>query len=255
MPLLELSAAAAAGACPPRAHNSSSCVFPEPAAACTCSWSLRRQWQPAPTPDTQRQRWLTPAPGAHIGGVVLPESARARGKKLRWRPHPSRHVLQQWHIASPAGPGAPLVMATPHSSPFRQPTPVLSPGLSSEACASAPSPHPPQRTRVSGWAVQGGGISRLCRSLSILPSVNWLLDSPPRFHSSPSVQADLPACEGTSRVWAPFLFHSSLPGVQAPSQFLSLSFFFFSFVLPSCVEVSLPFLKPEAFCQVSVDVL
>ena len=128
------------------------------------------------------------------------------------------------------------------------------PGLTSKTQASAPSPRPPQWMSISGWGVPGDGPDHLCRSLSALSSKNPLLaafspKAPPlsRLISSP--------VRGLPSVWKPFLFHSSLPGVQVLSCFLSLIFSFFSFVLPSYMEIFLLFWKSEVFCQHSVNIL
>ena len=51
-----------------------------------------------------------------------------------------------------------------------------------------------------------------------------------------SVLAGFPAYEGIPSVQQPFLFFSSLPGVQVPSYFL---FFFFPFHLPGYLETFL----------------
>ena len=53
----------------------------------------------------------------------------------------------------------------------------------------------------------------------------------------------------TCPVRGPFLLHSPLPGTQVLSPLLSLSLFFFSFILTNYMEVFLPFQKSEVFCQ------
>lgn len=95
---------------------------------------------------------------------------------------------------------------------------------------------------VSSWGAQGCGADPLCRLFNILPSTHWWLLSPPRIQSSPCVQAEILAYERTSQSAGNFLPHSSLPGAQGPCQFLSLSFFFFSFFFPLVYPASWGFL-------------
>ena len=134
----------------------------------------------------------------------------------------------------------------PQSSPW---------DLTSEARASAPSPHLPQR--VSRQASQAGecwlapilcvGISpfALCTPVAALSSMAPKL--PPRQPPSPPVK-------GLPSVWKLFLLHSSIPEVQVPSLFFCLCFFFF--FCPTLVRGEfLVFWKSEVFCQCSVGVL
>ena len=112
----------------------------------------------------------------------------------------------------------------PQSSPW-DPT--------SEARASAPSPHLPRWvSRQASWAgerwsalVLRVGISLLC---PLHPCCCALLcgseASPP---PPPS-----PPVKGLPIVWKPFLLHSSLPLVQVPSLFFCLCFFFFLLPYP-----------------------
>ena len=139
-----------------------------------------------------------------------------------------------------------------HSSPFRlspaHPTLVLSLGLTSEAWASAPSPCLYQASQAGELRAL---VLTVCagRPLSIFPSANWLLRSPLRW-SSPSVPLvrGLPGCRNLSSLTAP---SEGTDPVPIP---FSLSLFS-SFVLPSHVEIFLPFQKSEVLCQHSVDVL
>ena len=120
----------------------------------------------------------------------------------------------------------------PQSSPW---------DLTSEARASAPSPHPPQRvTRQASragecWSalILGLGISPLC---PLNPCCCALLHGskasfPPPTLLSLSVQ-------GLPNVWKLFLLHSSLPLVQVPSLFFCLCFFFFLLPYPFTWGVS-----------------
>ena len=79
-----------------------------------------------------------------------------------------------------------------------QPTAVLSPGLLSKPHVPAPRPCLHWQTHVSSWDMQSCDLDPLCRSHSVLPATDWLLHSPLRSQSSPSVPADLPAGEGAS---------------------------------------------------------
>ena len=108
----------------------------------------------------------------------------------------------------------------PQSSPW---------DLTSEARASAPSPHPPRR--VSRQASQAGecwsapilcaGISLLCPLHPVASLSSVALKLPP----SPT---SISTREGTSSVWKLFLLHSSLPEVQVLSHsFVSVFSFFF----------------------------
>ena len=148
-----------------------------------------------------------PASRAHDGGggshpaqsscVRLTESTCTRKEALMVVLLLSFHAPQQWHLASLTGPGFFRAHPElPQSSLFRLslcvPALVLSLGLTSEAQASARSRPPHLWMSVSGWGVQGSCTDCLCRALSVLPSTNWLLRSPRRLQSSPSVQADLP---------------------------------------------------------------
>ena len=120
----------------------------------------------------------------------------------------------------------------PQSSPW---------DLTSEARASAPSPHPsvPVGEQISllGWCVLVS-TDPLCRNLSTLPSAPLLLRSPPWLCSfRPPPPPSLPL-KGLPRVWKPFLLHSSLPEVQVPSLFFCLCFFFFLLPYPGTWGVS-----------------
>ena len=143
---------------------------------------------------------------------------------------------KQWSLASQPGPDF-----SPDSfpascgalAPFRlcsRRQPQFSPwGLTSEAKASAPSLHPPQR--VSREASQVGECLLapiLCAGISLLcplhPCCCALLCGS---KSSPPHPPSLPV-KGLPSVWKLFLLHSSYPEVQAhPYSFVSVFPFFF----------------------------
>lgn len=91
----------------------------------------------------------------------------------------------------------------------------------------------------------------LCRFLSILAATNWLLASLLWLQSSPSVEADLPSDKETFQRERTF----SLSQLSGECQFYpDFSLFLkLSFVLPSYMDIFLPFQKPEVFCQYAVD--
>ena len=88
---------------------------------------------------------------------------------------PPAMVPWLWHVEASSLP--PQTVAT-------QATPVLAPGLVSEARATAPSPHPRQRTNVSGWVVLGGlctvsaGLSLLCPEQAGYHTLLWGPEAP-----------------------------------------------------------------------------
>ena len=128
--------------------------------------------------------------------------------------------------------------------------------LTSQARASAPSPHPPQRVSTQAslagecWSalILCAGISLLC---PLHPCCCALL---PGFEPSPTPPLS-PPMKGLPSVWKPFLLHSSLPEVQVPFLFFCLCFFSFSLALPRYMGSFLPFGKSEVFCQRSIGVL
>ena len=92
--------------------GSSWCLIPGPsaaAAACVCLWSLR--WE---------QR-LTPAPGACVGGALLPESMRR--KKLLWQSPP---FLVPTPVIAQAASHIVVTTPSPPQAVPTQSTPVLS---------------------------------------------------------------------------------------------------------------------------------
>ena len=102
-----------------------------------------------------------------------------------------------------------------------QPAAVVSLGLYSKpwvpACLY-------QRMWISGWSLQGTGISPLCMVLSVLPVADWLLGSPWSLKLSFCPGAWSPCQQGGFLSAGTFpLFR--LPGVQVPSHVLFSSFY------------------------------
>ena len=214
-------------------------------AADVCSWSLLKWWLGRENP----WRWETQEA---VGGALCWSSWRqglAHGKRdVKGSPalsitHPLTIVLCFY-----AGSGLLQIHASPPQPKLgcsrnallslqavsAQPAAAVSLGLSSKpwvpACLY-------QRMWISGWSIQGTGISPLCMVLSVLPVVDWLLGSPWSLWSSLSVQEpDHPASKGASCVQGPLLFFDFLPGVQVPSHVLFSSF---CFILPSPKEIFL----------------
>ena len=167
-------------------------------------------------------------------------------KRLLWQPLPSLCVLLNnstlllwWAWASSTNtPGCNCTILQPLQAVSVQLTAVIFPGLSSKPRVSTPSPHPYQRMRLSGWGTQGGGMTAYAGlSLFCLPQTGFcaLLRA---FEAPFLPQLISPPVTGLLSVWEPFLFFSSLPGVQVLSCFLFF-FFFFPFILPSYLEIFL----------------
>ena len=209
------------------------------------------------------QQWLMPTPGVYVDSALLPESVCRERSSYGGL----ASLLMHPPSVAPCLSGGPRHLPRTPSGAILQPlravssllTAILSPGLISEARASAPSPCSHWWTSISGRGVQGGSTDHLCKLLNLLPSADQLLHSPSRLWSFLSIQANFPTSDGTSQGVGTFL--SQLPPwgsgpVLIPFS-LSLFFFFifyFSFVLPGYVEIFLPFWKSEV-CQHSVDVL
>ena len=181
-------------------------------------------------------------PAVACGGSALLAEIVWVEKEAAWRaPALASHALQQWHFSQQAWvPSAcPLDCSRTTLQPLRavsvQPTPALSPGLTSKAGASAPRPLPAPVDahlilRSAGWwhrlsvqvSLQTGCRALLCGSEAPPPS--WLIS--PLVRGSPG--------------------RRNLCSFAAPSQgrgshlesFLSL-FVFFPFVLPGYVEILL----------------
>lgn len=161
---------------------------------------------------------------------------------------PNNGTLPLWQAQ--ASSQTPLVVLHPTLAPSdylhaANPSPL--PRSDFKAQASAPSPCLPQWVSISCWGTLGGTI---CAGLSPLcpPQTSLIQGSKaPRLS-----QLISPPVRGLPSKWKPFLF-SSLPGLLAPSWFLSLSQKI-SFILPSYVEIFLTFWKPQVVCQSSDDV-
>ena len=102
---------------------------------------------------------------------------------------------------------------------------------STEARASAPSPHPPRR--VSRQASRAG---ECCWAPSLRAGISPLCPPHPcgcallrGSEASPLCHLQSPPAKGLPSAWKPFLLHSSLPLVQVPSLFFVsvISFFFY----------------------------
>ena len=74
----------------------------------------------------------------------------------------------------------------------------------------------------AGWQHWSSVQVSLCSGSHRLVAMLFLM-----LWSSPSVPEVLPASMGNPMVWEPFLFCSSLPGMQVPSQFLFIFLFLF----------------------------
>ena len=111
---------------------------------------------------------------------------------------------------------------------------------STEAGASAPSPHPPR------WVSRQASRAGECYSALILHAgISPLCPPHPcdcallcGSEASPLCHPQSPPVKGLPSVWKPFLLHSSLPLVQVPSLFFCLSYFIFLLPYPSTWGVS-----------------
>ena len=154
---------------------------------------------------------------AHGEGISSPHTPRNNGLLPLWQVQtfsrtPSRLavVLAPFRLSS---------CSQPQSSPW---------GLTSEAQASALSPHLPRRaSRQASQAGECWSAPILCDGIFLLCLLHPLLCSPPRLQNFlPPTPPSLPV-KGFPSVWKLFLLHSSLPEVQVPSLFFCLCFFFF----------------------------
>ena len=155
-------------------------------------------------------------------------------------------IPKQWSLASKAAPHFfpdSLPVSCGALAPFRLCSRGQSQsshwGLTSEARASAPSPHPPWRvSRQASRAGECWSASILCAGISPLcpphPCCFTLLrgsEASPHHTLSPPVK-------GLPSVWKPFLLHSSLPEVQVLPLFFCLCLFFFLLPYPGTWGVS-----------------
>ena len=163
-------------------------------------------------------RWRTPR--AHRRGAEAAESAEKEA------PFP---FLLTTVLHFCAGLGFycihPPAAALPHSSPFRlsaQPTPVLSPGLSSNARVSAPGLRPYQQMLILGWECRA--VTRtICAGFSLFCLPQTSCSAFLQASEAPFLSQLITAPEkGLPRVREPFLFHSFLPVSQVLSHFLFL---------------------------------
>ena len=177
--------------------------------------------------------------GARLGGA-LPSLGRQERNPL------SSLTRKQWSLASLGSPDFfldSLLASCGTLAPFRlcsHSQPQSSPwDLTSDAGASAPSPHLPWR--VSRQASQAGecwsarilcaGISPLCPPHPCCCALLCGSEASPPPPPSPPVK-------GFPSVWKPFLLHSSLPEEQVPSLFFCLCFFCFLLPYPGTWGVS-----------------
>ena len=169
-------------------------------------------------------------------------------------PAPSSRTLQLWYLAFMVGPGLLLhslacgvILCNPLGF-FHTANPRPLHGPASEAWGSALS----HLLSVLVCDAQSSGTNHLCGFLSALPSSDQLLSFSLKLWGFPSIPSwshwqlgGLPMCEFLSSFTAP-----SQEAWSCPDSFLSCFFFLFSlslslfsFVLPSYVEVFLPFLE------------
>ena len=180
-----------------------------------------------------------PISGARLGGALPSVDTLGRNPL-------SSHSPKQRSLASLAGPDFfpdSLLASCGALVPFRlrsHSQPQSSPSdLTSEARASAPSPHPPRQvSRQASRAGECWSAPILCVGISPLPSAPLWLRSPPWRHSFPLRHPQSPPAKGLPSVWKPFLLHSSVPLVQVPSLFFCLCFFFFLLPYPGTWGVS-----------------
>ena len=175
-----------------------------------------------------------PISGTHLGSALNPLSShtvKQRGKE-KSLPSSAAPDLFPDSLAASCGALAPFRLCSrsqPQSSPWV---------LTSEAQASAPSPHLPWR--VSRQASQAGE----CCSAPIL-HVGISLLCPPHpcccallcgSEASPLRHLQSPPTKGLPNVWKPFLLHSSLPVVQVLSLFFVSVFSIFFCPTQVCGE-------------------
>ena len=110
----------------------------------------------------------------------------------------------------------------------------------SEARASAPSPHPPQRSsRQASRAGECWSAPLLCAGISPLCPLHLCCCAVLHgSEASPLCHPQAPPAKGLPSVWKHFILHSSLPEVQVLSLFFCLCFFFFLLPYPCTWGVS-----------------
>ena len=157
------------------------------------------------------------------GASVVDQGQSCVHLRLLLRPHSSPLRLSPW-----SQPQSPVCLLKPK---FQQPAPTY------------------QQTCISVWGVPGGGQDCLCWSLSVLPVTIPLLHSPLSLWSSLCILTFISAVEGCS--WEIYLFHSSLPGMRVPYQFLSPPLSSYLVTWQSVLKLWLY----EIFCQHSIGIL
>ena len=176
---------------------------------------------------------ISGAPLSHTLNPLFLGTRKQRGKKKSLVSSAASDIFLDSHPAT-CGALAPFRLCSgsqPQSSPW---------GLTSEAKASAPSPHPSRRvSRQASWAVECWSAPILCVRISPLcplhPCCCALLRGS---EVSPLCHLQSPPTKGLPSVWKPFLLHSSFPLVQVPSLFFCLWFFFFLLPYPVTWVVS-----------------
>ena len=222
-----------------------------PPGVCThkdqCCWHCPLGPPPLGDPGNKFRAYVLTKPPAHKPtGAASPEPADSRPRapsgtrvQFQWKVrqsrnlHPSNHsgmasyqfsFQPHLHMHTP-----PVMVQTTLQTLWSvsvQPNRVLSSGLSAEARVSAPSRCAHQQAHILGWEVWWRGQDLLCWSLRTLRCLR-----PTLIPSSPASEAPYltwhtsQLVKEVPRVRLAFFFHSSLPRVQVPSQFLLFSLF------------------------------
>ena len=201
-------------------------------------WHVGSSWTGARTgvPCIGRQTLNHCATREALSGALNPLSSCTRKQRGKKKSLASSAAPGFFPDSLPASRGAlaPFRLCSrcqPQSSPW-DPT--------SEARASAPSPHPPRRvSRQASRAGECCSAPVLCAGISPLcpphPCGCALLRGS---KASPLRPPQSPPTKGLPSGWKPFLLHSSLPEVPVPSLFFCLCFFFFLFPYPGTWGVS-----------------
>lgn len=133
-----------------------------------------------------------------------------------------------------------------------QPTPMLSPGLTSKPKLQHPAPactiicaSLAGENRTAGLTIYAG--------LSLFCLQQTSCCTPLQGTEEPPLSQLISLLKELSRMREPLLFHSSFSGAQVLSSFFFFFFPLFSFILPSYMEMFLPYQKSE-ICLHSVAV-
>ena len=191
--------------------------------------------------------------GAPLSSTLNPLSShtrKQRGKKKSLASAAGPDFFPDSLLAS-CGSLAPFRLCSRHQPQFCPWDPT------SEAQASAPSPHPFRRvSRQASRAGECWSAPILCVGISLLcPPHRCCCTLLRSSDASPLCHPQSPPMKGLPSVCKPFLLHSSLPLVQVPSLFFCLCSFFFLLPYPGTWGSFLPFGRSEVFCQRSVSVL